>query len=252
MIGALFSDKFNFRIINFKKYHHTDNGRGSPMNYIAYMLKGKVQIVSKHTSITVNEGDAFFIPINLPYQSYWYGNDEIEFLSYGFSGIEGKENLNFDLQIIDCDGKLKNQIKQIPTEGTLLSCKTLGVFYGVLSETLPLLKRNYTVSKKDEILKTAKSYIENNTNFRISDIARKCFVSEPYLYMLFREKAGCTPNEYRLSVMCKKGIEYLLSTDKTVEEISSIIGFGSASHFRRTVKLQTGLTPKEIRKKSDF
>lgn len=252
MIGALFNKDFNFRIIKFKKYHHTDNGNGSPMNYIAYMLKGNVQIVSKHSSINVNAGDAFFIPINLPYQSYWCGNDEIEFLSYGFSGIEGKENLNFDLQIIDCNDELKNQIRQIPTEGTSLSCKTLGIFYGVLSETMPLLKRHYTFSKKDEILKTAKSYIESNTNFRMADIAHKCFVSEPYLYMLFREKAGCTPNEYRLTVMCKKGIEYLLTTDKTVEEISSIIGFSSASHFRRTVKSQTGFTPKEIRKKSDF
>ena len=70
--------------------------------------------------------------------------------------------------------------------------------------------------------------------------------------MLFKENVGCTPNDYRLKVKCKKGIEYLLTTDKTVEEISSLTGFSSASHFRRVLKLHMGLTPKEVRKDSDF
>ena len=35
------SDSFNFLRIHFEKYHYTDNRKGSPMNYIAYMLKGK-------------------------------------------------------------------------------------------------------------------------------------------------------------------------------------------------------------------
>ena len=89
------SDSFNFLRIHFEKYHYTDNRKGSPMNYIAYMLKGRAEIVSKHTTIKINEGDIFFIPVNLPYQSYWYGDDEIEFLSYGFSNIEAQEKLNF-------------------------------------------------------------------------------------------------------------------------------------------------------------
>lgn len=70
--------------------------------------------------------------------------------------------------------------------------------------------------------------------------------------MLFKEKVGCTPNDYRLKAECQKGIEYLLTTDKTVEEISALIGLSSASHFRRMLKTHMGITPKEVRKKSDF
>ena len=89
------NDNFIFRRIRFDKYHYTDNSKGAPMNYIAYMLKGRAEIVSKHRTIKINEGDIFFIPINLPYESYWYGDNEIEFLSFGFSKIEVKEKLNF-------------------------------------------------------------------------------------------------------------------------------------------------------------
>ena len=252
MRSVLSSDNFSFRKICFEKYHYTDNTKGSPMNCIACMLKGNAKIVSNRGVITVKEGDVFFIPINLPYESYWYGDDEIEFLSYAFLNIEAKEKLNFNLQVVDCDEDIKNLILKIPTESSFLSCKTLSAFYGALSGLIPYLRKNQSVSKKDEIAERAKRYIKSNTDCSVAEVAQSCYISEPYLYMLFREKVGCSPNDYRLKAKCQKGIEYLLTTDKTVEEISALIGLSSASHFRRILKTHTGLTPKEVRKSSDF
>lgn len=252
MSGIFSSNDYFFCRIRFEKYHYTDNSKGSPMNYIACMIKGRAEILSNHRTLQIKEGDIFFIPVNLPYESYWYGDDEIEFLSYGFSNTEAKEKLNFNLQVIDCDKELKNQILKIPTEGNSLSCETLSLFYGALAKIIPYLRQSQPVSKKDEIVRNAKKYIRKHTDCSVAEVAQSLFISEPYLYMLFKEKAGCTPNDYRLKAKCKKGIEYLLTTDKTVEEISALIGLSSASHFRRILKTYMGLTPKEVRKNSDF
>lgn len=222
------------------------------MNYIAYMLKGNVKIVSEQDTIRADEGEVFFIPINLSYRSYWYRCDEIEFLSFGFANTEAKEKLNFKLQNIDCGEEIKKLILSIPTEGNAISCKALSIFYGALSKLIPYLLRNQTISKKQEIIDRAKRYISANADCSACDVARHCNISEPYLYMLFKEKAGCTPNDYKLKVKCKKGVEYLLTTDKNIEEISALAGFSSASHFRRVLKARIGLTPKEIRKNSNF
>lgn len=250
MYNPLSYNNFRFREYNFKKYHYTDNRNGSPMNYIAYMISGSARIASESTTVHVRSGDIFFIPYRLPYQSYWYGdeNESIRFLSIGFINVESGENINFALQTVQCDESIKELVRQIPVNCEHISCYALGRFYLALSQIMPHLETSRPISRKEELLKKAKEYIQNNTDCIMSDVAASCFISEPYLYVIFKSLAGCTPNEYKLEVRCKQGIEYLTTTDMTVEQISELIGFSSAAHFRRALKDRFGVSPREIRK----
>lgn len=251
MENTILYKKFCFIHLQFQKYHYTDNRNGSPMNYLAYMRKGNAKIVSKKKTIMIKEGDVFFIPRNLPYQSYWYSENEISFHSYGFLTLETCEKTDFDLQVIPCPEKLTAQIAAIPTEGSQLKCETLSIFYHVLSKLMPYMHHSFP-SKKEEIIDRVQNFILNNPTCKISDAAKECYISEPYLYALFKEKTDGTPNDFRLKVLCQKGIEYLIATDKTVEEISSLIGLSSASHLRKILKKYIDATPREIRKNSDL
>ncbi len=251
MNQLLMLPNFIFVTNAFQKYHYTDARRGSPLHYVALMLKGRAQIVSGKQSIDIKEGTLFYIPKELPYQSYWYGEDEIRLHSYGFQRLECAQRLNFVLQTIDCDEALKEKLKTIPTEGTDISCHTLGLFYETMGDLLPILK-SAAQSRDELIADAAKGYIERHPDCNVSEIARECGISAPYLYAIFKRVVKETPNDYRQQVLCRKGIDLLTATDKTVEEISSLLNLSSTAHFRKILKKHVGLSPKEIRRERSF
>lgn len=221
------------------------------MNFLAYMIKGHARIVSENKTIEINEGDVFYIPRSLSYQSYWYGDNEIRFLSLGYLELNIKGNTKFELQTVSCDKQLISKIMSIPTNGTNIDCDSLSRFYGVMSEVIPHL--SYSSGNRDEMLvDKIKDCIRRNPHVSVREIAGMCCISEPYLYLLFRRIAKITPNDYRLGVLCETGIELLVTTDKKVEEISDIINFSSASYFRKVLKRYSGSTPREIRKRRAF
>ena len=244
---------YNFAFFNLKfdKYHYTDATAGVDRNYVAYMNKGSAKIVSKHKTIYINEGDVFCIPQNLCYQSYWYGNDEVDFLSFGFKKLFTNESLNFELQLIPCSNRTKDKLKSICTNGANVSCKDAGAFYDAMSDIFPLL--TYKAQNKDKILvDKIKNCIRDNYNCSISQIADMCGISEPYLYSVFKKHTNTTPNEFRQNIVCEKAVELLLTTDKKAEDISSMLNFSSSSYFRKVIKKHTGKTPREIRKNAIF
>lgn len=251
MDNTIFLDNYYFYNLKFTKYHYTDNRKGSPLYYLAYMINGTGRIVSDETTVLIEEGDVFFIPKNVGYQSYWYGNEKIRFLSFGFVELQTRENLNFNLQKINCDDKIKSRIMNIPTEGGAVSCKALSEFLGVFADVIPIMESKPQTAR-EKIIKSARKYITENMTCTIPELAKACYVSEPYLYKVFKNELGITPNEFRLKILADKSVELLRTTDKTIEAISDGLNFSSASYFRKVLKKYIGKTPKEIRKNCIF
>ena len=246
-----FFNDFIFLNIKFDKYHHTDQRRGSPVNYLAYMIKGTAKIVSENKTITINEGDVFYIPKNLSYQSYWYGDDVIDFLSFGFLSLHTSEKIKAGLQKITCSAEILDKILKIPTKSNNIDLKTLRQFYEVMDEISPILECSYE-SNEETIADRIKKCITDYPHLSNAEIAKKCAISESYVYPVFKKMARLTPNDYRQKVLCEKGIELLLTTNKKVEEISDMLKFSSSSYFRKVLKKHTGSTPREIRNNKGF
>lgn len=242
------STNLNFNNLHFDTYHHTDNSVcGAAYNYVALMLKGEAKIVSDNLAIEVKEGDVFYIPKNLKYHSYWYGDSEINFLSIGFIDLNINEKHSYKLQVIDCDNNVKEAIRNIETNGTNISCKALSVFYDVMSGILPLLIR--ADGNEKQLIEKAKKLILGNPVLSNSEISKCCSISAPYLYLLFNKFEGITPNAYRQKILCNMATELLITTDKSIEQISDELNFSSSSYFRKIIKKHLGTTPRQIRKK---
>jgi len=245
------SENFNFIKINLSHYHYTDNRKGSPKHFLGQMLKGNARIVSESGSIILHPGDTFWIPKDLGYQSYWYGEPEIEFLAFGFLDLNIWDNLNYSLQTVEVEPSVRDRILQIPLVGDKVDCRALSVFYGVLSEIFPSLQLSAENPEAATVERICRC-IRENPFVPLSQIAALCMISEPYLYALFKKITRTTPNDFRQKVLCELGVQLLLTTDKKVEEISRMINFSSASYFRKVLKKHTGSTPREIRKNRAF
>ena len=249
MKDIILSNNFNFNFFILNKYKYSDNRKGSPYHYLAYLEKGSSKIVSNDITINIKAGDFFYIPEGLPYQSYWYSEDEIRFLSLGFHFFPESGNKEFLLQKINMDEILKARIKKIPTEIKTDSF-ILGEFYSILASLIPLLEYKIHNSKK-HILEKAEKYVFENTNCKVSDIAKHCLLSESGLYNIFKKESELTPNELIQKIRCEKAVLMLTTTNKSIEEISNSLEFSSTSYFRKVLYKFTQKTPTEIRKSSE-
>lgn len=251
MIKTELYHNFYFLKIHFHKFHYTDSRQGSPYHYFAYMEKGNAKIVSKGKTISVNEGELFYIPKNLGYQSYWYGEDEISFFSYGCNDFFADDTKFLDLQVIQCPQEFVMPLIAIPTDGTNICTQTIGSFFHAVAKLLPYMEKTAISEKKTRLIQ-AKKYLADHPHCSNTELAASCHISLPYLYKLFKTYDNETPNMYRQKVLCNKATDLLITTDLSVEEISDTLNFSSSGYFRKIFKEHIGQTPREFRKLYSF
>lgn len=95
-------------------------------------------------------------------------------------------------------------------------------------------------------------YIECNydKNIKISDIADYIGINRSYLTSCFKKVMNVSPHRYLLEYRMMKAETLLLSTDKTINEISAQVGYEDSLAFSKVFKSYTGMSPKTFRKKA--
>lgn len=248
MNNTLFSNSFLFNMFSFHQYHYTDNRRGSPSHYIAYMRSGHARIVTENYTVEIQQGDVFYIPYGIPYQSYWYGNDKICFDSYAFHYFPELEEKEYPVQVVTHDGEILSLINRLNQSHRRTCCTTVGTLYLLLGLLLPHMKSNPS-SRSKQVIAQAEDYLYQHPDAGNRELAEHCGLSESGLYSAFHHFGSLTPNELRQKILTSKAEELLTTTDLSVETISNMLNFSSTSYFRKVLKKHTGLTPREIRKK---
>ncbi len=247
MNKAILYDEYYFTEYNHKYYRQGANGGPSPRHFVAYMKKGSADIKNAHKTIHIKEGDVFYIPKGMRYYSFWYGQPEICFLSIGFDKFNINRLASFDLQKLEPTEAMVEKLLKIPLVRNDIDCRALSLFYDALAEIVPLLEPSPDLRDSDSVDKI-KSAIRKNPQAKMSEIASVCSVSEPYVYSVFKRTLGITPNQYRQMALCDMASELLITTDLSIEEISSRLGFSSSSYFRKVFNKYTGKSPREVRK----
>ncbi|MDF2594339.1 MAG: AraC family transcriptional regulator [Clostridia bacterium] len=100
--------------------------------------------------------------------------------------------------------------------------------------------------KVDKILK----YISSNYSdpLTLTSIAEQFYISPFYLSKIFKKSTNLSIVEYINSLRIREAKELLERSQTKIADIAEKVGFSSSSHFSRTFKLVTGLSPQQYKK----
>ena len=72
--------------------------------------------------------------------------------------------------------------------------------------------------------------------------------SRSQLYRVLKRCIGISVNEYLTDLRMDTANKYIVYTDKTLEDISEMVGYKSFSHFNKLFKNKFGISPAQLRK----
>ncbi len=74
------------------------------------------------------------------------------------------------------------------------------------------------------------------------------FMNKFHLIAEFKQSYRVTPIDYLILKRIEVTKNLLISTNHSMEEISSIVGFNSQSYFNQVFRKKVGITPSQFRK----
>lgn len=97
------------------------------------------------------------------------------------------------------------------------------------------------------------NYIKHHITepINITKLAKDLFISRTYLATKFKNETNMTLSNYYLKMKIDEAENLLIYTNKSLNQISSYLGFSSQSHFTNTFKKYTNKSPNEFRKERE-
>ena len=86
----------------------------------------------------------------------------------------------------------------------------------------------------------------------LKELAQKHNVSYSFFRKMFKKYTGVSPGQYHLQLRITRAKELLISTDKSIKEISYALGFQSIFYFSNMFKKKEGITPSFFRNKNNL
>ncbi len=83
----------------------------------------------------------------------------------------------------------------------------------------------------------------------MKELAKQYNVGYSYFRQMFKKYTGVSPGQYHLQLRLIRAKELLISTNKSIKEISYEQGFQSIYYFSNLFKKKEGMNPSEFRER---
>lgn len=242
--------------INEQEYHVIRPG-GYCFPQIIYCTKGEGRLLVDGKTYTISPYTAFYLPGDIPHE--YYSTDTTWDTHWvAFEGFAVKETLKafglskaevFKLSDINhLDMIFQKMYITITTDRLFGNFYSSGLLYEFLIEFYRLI--NSKTPKKNHILSSVIYYIESNyqQNITLKELCEIENVSSQHLCRLFQKHLHMRPMEYIARKRLHEAKSLILTTSKTMNEISKMVGFNNSNYFCILFKRYETMSPGEYRK----
>jgi len=152
--------------------------------------------------------------------------------------------------ILDCFNKLINEIenKEFNYEIVCKSVLTLFITHIIRSTTSLLFVEESQEKLNLECIKI-KNYIDSHysQNITLDYLSDLSYMNKFHLVHTFTKEIGISPINYVINKRIQEAKNLLATTNYSIRDISSIVGFSNSSYFSQMFKRLSGITPKNYR-----
>ena len=237
---------------------------GAHLHYhleLVYMVEGRTTCAVDTGEYTLQSGDVLLV---FPNQVHRYDPAEKERyllfiinpdimpeLSRSFSGaaptcpiVRGVGNdpkMHELLLTLSRTEQMPADYRDVITKGYLLA------FFGELLDRMSFKENNQSDSVT---LRSIVSYCAQNYSreLTLAILEEELHLSKYYISHLFGSKIGTGFNDYINALRVSEACRYLRRSNKSITEISTLVGFGTLRTFNRAFFKQVGMSPSEYRK----
>jgi AraC family transcriptional regulator len=170
-------------------------------------------------------------------------------------------NIAFATDLVKDDRRLIELLSSLRAELTAEHAGKDIVLGAVIEQLLVHLLRNFANMRRSEELELSRvglidrrirravelMHAQLDRDLTLKEIAEASFLSPFHFARLFKKLTGTSPHAYLATLRTKRAQLLLAETDYSITEISSRVGYASASHFTKAFRQSTGLTPRAFR-----
>lgn len=232
-----------------------------PHYLVHYILSGKGRFSIGGKEYPLEAGYGFLIT---PDELAFYQADENDPWTYvwvGFSGVQAAEYINnIGLSVrqpifkSEESEELYRIVKDMMEHNTyglthdLRRNGQLGVFLSIIAEGTKVAEND--VDRANTYVRKAVSFIQSNycNPIKVTDVADYVCINRSYLYTLFQNSMGMSPQQFLATFRITKATELLQLTELPIESIALSCGYQDPLVFTKAFKQMKKMSPTSYRR----
>ena len=238
-----------------------------PFTELFYVTEGEGFFVTNTSKISVRENDLIIVNPHIEHTEASSDNKPLKYIVAGIQGLsfskptkEIHDEVETFFSISSFHDENKDLLNYLNTILTEIDNEQPGyemICHAMLEALIIKLLRQQTfeldTAPKNKLTKDVtlmKQYMQNHYHQRITldHLAQVTHLNRYYISHTFKNKVGMSPMEFLNSIRIKESKILLETTNYSITQIATIVGFSNQSYFSETFKQKIGVSPSNYRK----